>query len=74
MWAAFFCFLSVKPPVKKDVHIYPPTRAFVNARAQSSVKIKEQPYKESFLGVSEKKDLTETQYYNMHHRKYPYCV
>ena len=50
-----FCFLSVRPPVKKDVHTYPPTRAFVNARAQSSVKIKEQPYKESFLGVSEKK-------------------
>lgn len=69
-----FCFLSVRPPVKKDVHTYPPTRAFVNARAQSSVKIKEQPYKESFLGVSEKKDLTEAQYYNMHHRKYPYCV
>ena len=62
MWAAFFCFLSVRPPVKKDVHTYPLTQAFVNARAQSSVKIKEQPYKESFLGVSEKKDLTEVQY------------
>ena len=74
MWAAFFVSFLWSLLSRKMFSTFSPTRAFVNARAQSSVKIKEQPYKESFLGVSEKKDLTEAQYYNMHHRKYPYCV
>ena len=74
MWAAFlFPFCEASSLGKCLAHFLPLERLLMLEHSRL-LKSKNNLTKNLSLEFLKKKDLTEAQYYNMHHRKYPYGV